>query len=177
MYPLTTEQLAEWRKAAEPLQKAWADNVKKASGDADAIMKELRDALDQIPGGLLSDALAPGGGGLPVAFRTPGLLLRHGRAEWQNRRPEWRRACQAQPHGRLHRWIELTADIFIGMVAANVFVTVVLRCFGIGIPDGYDFGQLLLGILIFWGIAASSYRDTHMKVDSYGPTSARAISA
>jgi TRAP-type C4-dicarboxylate transport system substrate-binding protein len=45
VYPLTTEQLAEWRKAAEPLQKTWADNVKKAGGDADAIMKELRDSL------------------------------------------------------------------------------------------------------------------------------------
>ena len=48
VYPLTTEQLAEWRKAAEPLQKAWADNVKKASGDADAIMTELRDALTKF---------------------------------------------------------------------------------------------------------------------------------
>ena len=45
VYPLTNEQLAEWKKAAEPLQKTWADNVKKAGGDADAIMKELRDSL------------------------------------------------------------------------------------------------------------------------------------
>ena len=33
------------------------------------------------------------------------------------------------------------------------------------IPDSYDFGQLLLGILIFWGIAATSYRGTHITVD------------
>ena len=33
------------------------------------------------------------------------------------------------------------------------------------IPDAYDFGQLLLGILIFWGIAATSYRGTHITVD------------
>ena len=35
----------------------------------------------------------------------------------------------------------------------------------ISIPDAYDFGQLLLGILIFWGIAATSYRGTHITVD------------
>jgi TRAP-type transport system small permease protein len=33
------------------------------------------------------------------------------------------------------------------------------------IPDSYDFGRLLLGILIFWGIAATSYRGTHITVD------------
>lgn len=61
--------------------------------------------------------------------------------------------------------IELTAAIFIGIVAADVFITVMLRYFGIAIPDSYDFGQLLLGILIFWGIAATSYRGTHITVD------------
>ena len=39
-------QLAEWKKAAAPLQKAkWADNVKKAGGDPDAAMKELKAEL------------------------------------------------------------------------------------------------------------------------------------
>src|SRR6188508_2167245 len=61
--------------------------------------------------------------------------------------------------------IELTAAVFIGIVAADVFITVMLRYFGIAIPDSYDFGQLLLGILIFWGIAATSYRGTHITVD------------
>lgn len=45
VYPLTPEQLAEWKKAAEPLQKSWAENVKKAGGDPDAIMKELKELL------------------------------------------------------------------------------------------------------------------------------------
>jgi len=45
VYPLTPEQLAEWKKAAEPLQQTWAGNVKKAGGDPDAIMKELKDSL------------------------------------------------------------------------------------------------------------------------------------
>lgn len=62
--------------------------------------------------------------------------------------------------------IEWLAAAFIGIVAADVFISVLLRYFfGISIPDAYDFGQLLLGILIFWGIAATSYRGTHITVD------------
>jgi TRAP-type C4-dicarboxylate transport system substrate-binding protein len=45
VYKLTPEQLAEWKKAAEPLVKTWADGVKKTGVDPDAAMKELRDAL------------------------------------------------------------------------------------------------------------------------------------
>jgi len=48
VYPITVQQLAAWRKSAEPLEKAWADNVKKAGGDPDAIMKELKAALAQF---------------------------------------------------------------------------------------------------------------------------------
>src|SRR5262245_20472497 len=62
--------------------------------------------------------------------------------------------------------IEWVAAFFVGVVAADVFITVLLRYFfSISIPDSYDFGQLLLGILIFWGIAATSYRGTHITVD------------
>jgi TRAP-type C4-dicarboxylate transport system permease small subunit len=62
--------------------------------------------------------------------------------------------------------IELIAAFFVGIVALDIFVSVLLRYFfGVSIPDGYDYGQLLLGILIFWGIAATSYRGTHITVD------------
>ena len=76
--------------------------------------------------------------------------------------------------------IEIVAAVFIGIVAADVFITVLLRYFfNIAIPDSYDFGQLLLGILIFWGIAATSYRGTHITVDliwaNVGPKYQRAI--
>ena len=47
VYTITSEQLALWKKAAEPLHKVWADNVKKAGGDPDTIMKELNAALVQ----------------------------------------------------------------------------------------------------------------------------------
>ena len=62
--------------------------------------------------------------------------------------------------------IELIAAFFVGIVALDIFVSVMLRYFfAIQIPDAYDFGRLLLGILIFWGIAATSYRGTHITVD------------
>jgi TRAP-type C4-dicarboxylate transport system substrate-binding protein len=47
VYPITPAQLAEWRKAAEPLQKAWADAATKAGVDANAAFKELQTALEQ----------------------------------------------------------------------------------------------------------------------------------
>jgi TRAP-type C4-dicarboxylate transport system substrate-binding protein len=47
VYPITAEQLDEWKKSAEPLHKQWADAVRKAGGDPDAIMKELKQSLAQ----------------------------------------------------------------------------------------------------------------------------------
>jgi len=61
--------------------------------------------------------------------------------------------------------IEAIAALFVGLVAADIFISVVLRRFGLQIPDSYDFGRMLLGILIFWGIAATSYRGGHITVD------------
>ena len=62
--------------------------------------------------------------------------------------------------------IEWVAALFVGLVAANIFIAVLLRnIFPTSIPDAYQFGQFLLGILIFWGIAATSYRGTHITVD------------
>jgi len=45
VYQISPAQLAEWKKAAEPLEKAWADNVKKVGGNPDTIMKELKAEL------------------------------------------------------------------------------------------------------------------------------------
>jgi TRAP-type transport system small permease protein len=76
--------------------------------------------------------------------------------------------------------IEWIAAAFVGIVALDIFVSVLLRYFfAVSIPDSYDFGKLLLGILIFWGIAATSYRGTHITVDlvysSVGPRAQRVI--
>src|SRR5246127_4879627 len=97
-------------------------------------------------------------------------------------------AAQSNPdvvvrRGRMDRFIdgiELIAAAFVGIVAADTFVSVLLRYFfSVSIPDSYDFGKLLLGILIFWGIAATSYRGTHITVDlvwsSVGPRAQRVI--
>ena len=62
--------------------------------------------------------------------------------------------------------IEWIAAGFVGIVAADIFIAVLLRnLFSYAIPDSFDFGRLLLGILIFWGIAATSYRGGHITVD------------
>src|SRR6201997_568584 len=87
------------------------------------------------------------------------------------------------PHRYMDRFIdgiELVAAFFVGIVAADVFITVLLRStFNWSIPDSYDFGRMLLGILIFWGIAATSYRGTHITVDlvwaNVGPKLRRVI--
>jgi TRAP-type C4-dicarboxylate transport system permease small subunit len=92
-------------------------------------------------------------------------------------------AASAPPRGLMDRFIdgiELLAAIFVGLVAADTFISVLLRkFFSTSIPDSYDFGRMLLGILIFWGIAATSYRGTHITVDlvwaSVSPKYQRAI--
>ncbi len=76
--------------------------------------------------------------------------------------------------------IEWIAAFFVGIVALDIFVSVLLRYFfAVSIPDSYDFGKLLLGILIFWGIAATSYRGGHITVDlvwsAVGPRAKRYI--
>src|ERR1700716_3154258 len=95
--------------------------------------------------------------------------------------------AEAPPRGRVRGsmdrfidTIELIAAIFVGIVAANIFIAVLLRnLFSTAIPDSYNIGQYLLGILIFWGIAATSYRGSHITVDlvwsAVGPKGKRRI--
>ena len=42
VYRLTPEQLGEWRKSIDPLQKAWAESVKKVGVDPDKAMADLK---------------------------------------------------------------------------------------------------------------------------------------
>ena len=76
--------------------------------------------------------------------------------------------------------IEWIAAGFVGIVALNIFISVLLRnTLNYAIPDSFDIGRMLLGILIFWGIAATSYRGTHITVDlvwaNTGPRMQRVI--
>jgi len=47
VYSITPEQLAEWKKSADPLRTQWAANVRKVGGDPDIILKEFNAALAQ----------------------------------------------------------------------------------------------------------------------------------
>lgn len=47
VYPLTPEQLAAWRKSAEPIVDAWEADVKKAGGDPKAILEDLKKTIAQ----------------------------------------------------------------------------------------------------------------------------------
>ena len=70
------------------------------------------------------------------------------------------------PVDRFIDLIEVTAAGFLAVVTFLTFVSVILRYFfAWAIPDSYDFTRLLLGILIFWGMAVASYRGDHITVD------------
>ncbi len=76
--------------------------------------------------------------------------------------------------------IEWIAAIFVGLVVVLTFTSIMLRYFfAAHIPDSHDLSRMLLGILIFWGIAATSYRGTHITVDlvwsAMGPRGKRII--
>ena len=51
VYKISDEQLALWKRSAEPLKQKWADGVKKAGGDPDTIYKGLQEALAQYHAG------------------------------------------------------------------------------------------------------------------------------
>jgi TRAP-type C4-dicarboxylate transport system substrate-binding protein len=52
VYPLTAEQLDQWKKATAPLRDSWAESVKKAGGDPAAIDAELKAALKKFDAAL-----------------------------------------------------------------------------------------------------------------------------
>jgi TRAP-type transport system small permease protein len=61
---------------------------------------------------------------------------------------------------------ERAAAALLGLVTALTFVSVALRyLLHWAIPDAFDLSRNLLGILIFWGIAATSFRGDHITVD------------
>jgi TRAP-type C4-dicarboxylate transport system permease small subunit len=71
---------------------------------------------------------------------------------------------------------ERMAAAFLAFVTALTFVSVVLRhVVHWSIPEAYDLGRNLLGIVIFWGIALAGYRGDHITVDlMWGALPARA---
>lgn len=51
VYKLTPEQLAAWKKAAEPLRQNWEASVRKVGGNPDAIFADLKAELDKYKAG------------------------------------------------------------------------------------------------------------------------------
>jgi TRAP-type C4-dicarboxylate transport system substrate-binding protein len=52
VYALTPDQLAEWKKAVNPLHDSWAAAVKKAGGDPAAIDADLQATLKKYNAGI-----------------------------------------------------------------------------------------------------------------------------
>jgi TRAP-type C4-dicarboxylate transport system permease small subunit len=74
--------------------------------------------------------------------------------------------CEQTGAGMNRRYMDKFIDTIEWIAAIDIFLSVLLRnLFNYAIPDSFDFGRLLLGILIFWGIAATSYRGGHITVD------------
>ena len=143
IYKLTPEQLDAWRKATAPVEAQWAEGVKKVGQDPKAVLDSLKANLAKQLGLVSLRASATD------VFASPPPT------------GAWRTIMD-----RMINTIEWLAAMFVGIVALNIFVAVVLRkFFDTSIPDAYDFGRMLLGILIFWGIAATSYRGGHITVD------------
>jgi hypothetical protein len=51
VYALTAEQLAAWKKTAEPLTKSWAESVRRTGADPDTVMAELQASLAKYGAG------------------------------------------------------------------------------------------------------------------------------
>jgi TRAP-type C4-dicarboxylate transport system substrate-binding protein len=52
VYPLTADQLAQWKQAVQPLHASWAAAVKKAGGDPEKIEADLQTAIGKNGAGL-----------------------------------------------------------------------------------------------------------------------------
>jgi TRAP-type C4-dicarboxylate transport system substrate-binding protein len=48
VYGLTDAELLAWKRASEPVVAAWADSVRKAGADPDAVLRELKQALAEF---------------------------------------------------------------------------------------------------------------------------------
>jgi TRAP-type C4-dicarboxylate transport system permease small subunit len=61
---------------------------------------------------------------------------------------------------------ERVAGGILAFVTALTFLSVICRyLFRWPIPDSFDVGRLLIGAVVFWGIAAASRGDDHIQID------------
>lgn len=76
--------------------------------------------------------------------------------------------------------VEQIAAVAFGFVTLLTFVSAVLRYgFNFPIPDAFDVTRMMLGVMVFWGLASVAWRDTHIRVDLFwemsGPRLRRAM--
>lgn len=68
--------------------------------------------------------------------------------------------------GRVAAVVDGAAAVFLAIITALTFLAVILRyVFNLPFPGSFDISRLLLGVAIFWGIAAASWRGEHIQVD------------
>jgi TRAP-type C4-dicarboxylate transport system substrate-binding protein len=99
---VTPDQLKEWKASGEPVYKSWADAVRKGGGDPDAILKDLRAALNTRQ---VSEASALGG---EIARRRDfAAVIVRGEEVWPIANGQLRRAVPlpAPKCRRAMRWI------------------------------------------------------------------------
>lgn len=76
--------------------------------------------------------------------------------------------------------VERIAAVAFAFVTLLTFVSAVLRYgFNYPIPDAFDITRMMLGVMVFWGLASVAWRDTHIRVDLFwemaGPRLRRAM--
>lgn len=70
--------------------------------------------------------------------------------------------------GRVSAVVDGAAAVFLAVITALTFTAVLLRyVFNLPFPGSFDVSRLLLGVAIFWGIAAAAWRNEHIKVDLF----------
>lgn len=64
--------------------------------------------------------------------------------------------------------VERIAAGAFAFVTVLTFVSAVLRYgFNYPIPDAFDITRMMLGVMVFWGLASVAWRDTHIRVDLF----------
>lgn len=69
---------------------------------------------------------------------------------------------------RVVQLVDAAAAIFLAVITLLTFAAVVMRyLLEMPFPGSFDVSRLLLGVAIFWGIAAAAYRKDHIQVDLF----------
>lgn len=72
--------------------------------------------------------------------------------------------------------VDGAAAIFLAVITALTFLAVLLRyVFNVPFPGSFDVSRLLLGVAIFWGIAAAAWRKEHIQVDLFWQVMPRGV--